>query len=130
MILNNMFCLPCFDWFKWHFIWFKKAPRLISTLSLFTLAIAVSQSTVSPQFTFQVQVLGSIDALAGCRGVDLQRVGVAVVPGDDHVVPLVVIEGHVALALDEVGAVPQVKHVVDVPGSRDRTRSGPGWRKQ
>ena len=79
--------------------------------------------------TFQVEVLGAIDALAGCRGVDLQRVGVAVVPGDDHIVPLVVVKGHVALALDEVGPVPQVKHVVDVPAA-EHNKEQAGWRAE
>lgn len=41
--------------------------------------------------TFQVQVLGTVDALAGGRLVHLQCVCVAIVPTDGHIVPLVVI---------------------------------------
>ena len=41
--------------------------------------------------------------------------GVAVVPGDDDVVPLVVIQGAVTIAFDHIGAVSEVKHVVYVP---------------
>lgn len=41
--------------------------------------------------TFQVQVLGTVDALAGGRLVHFQCVCVAIVPTDGHIVPLVVI---------------------------------------
>ena len=40
---------------------------------------------------------------------------VTVVPGDDDVVPLVVIQGAVTVAFDHVGTISEVKHVVDVP---------------
>lgn len=64
--------------------------------------------------TFQVQVLGSVDALTGGGGVHLQRVSVAVVPGDGNIVPLIVIQRPLTFALDEVGSVPKVKYIVDV----------------
>lgn len=41
--------------------------------------------------TFQVQVLGTVDALAGGRLVHFQCVCVAIIPTDCHIVPLVVI---------------------------------------
>lgn len=64
--------------------------------------------------TFQVQVLGSVDALAGGGGVYLQCVSVAVVSGDGYIVPLIVIQRPLTFALDQIGSVSKVKHVVDV----------------
>lgn len=40
--------------------------------------------------------------------------GVAVVAGDGHIVPLVVIQSPFTFALDEIGPVPEVKHIVNV----------------
>lgn len=65
--------------------------------------------------TLQVQVLGSVDALAGGRLVHFQCVCVAVIPTDGHIVPLVVIQSPVTFALDEVGPIPKVKDIVYVP---------------
>lgn len=67
------------------------------------------------RFTFQVQIFGTIDNLSDHFCVHFQAVSVTVVPSDDDVVPLVVIQGAVTVALDHIGAIPQVKHVVDVP---------------
>lgn len=64
--------------------------------------------------TFQVQVLGPVDALTCGRSVYFQRVCVAVVSSDGHVVPLVVIQRPLTLALDEVGPISKVEHIVDV----------------
>lgn len=64
--------------------------------------------------TFQVQVLGSVDALAGGRLVHFQCVCVAVISTDGHIVPLVVIQSPVTFALDEVGPIPKVKDIVYV----------------
>lgn len=50
--------------------------------------------------------------------------GVTVVPGDDDVVPLVVIQGPVTVAFDHVGTIPKVKHVVYVPVSNNNPVSG------
>lgn len=44
--------------------------------------------------------------------------GVAVVSGDGHIVPLVVIQCPVTFALDEVGPISKVKNVVDVSARR------------
>lgn len=65
-------------------------------------------------FTFQVQVLSSIDALTRGCGVYLQRVGVAVVSRDGYIVPLVVVQRSLTFAFDKVGPIPKVKHIVDV----------------
>lgn len=43
------------------------------------------------------------------------------VPGDDDVVPVVVVQGLVGVSLDQVGSVPQVRHIVQVPGTRKST---------
>lgn len=64
--------------------------------------------------TFQVQVLGSVDALAGGRLVHFQSVCVAVISTDGHIVPLVVIQSPVTFALDEVGPIAKVKDIVYV----------------
>lgn len=64
--------------------------------------------------TFQVQVLGSIDALARGGSVYLQCVSVAVVSGDGYIVPLIVIQRPLTFAFDQIGSVSKVKHVVDV----------------
>lgn len=73
--------------------------------------------TLSPPpaaFTFQVQVLGAHGGLRGDLGVDLDRVQVVGVAGDVHVVPVVVVERAVGVALDQVSAVAQVGDVVQV----------------
>lgn len=64
--------------------------------------------------TLQVQVFGSGRCLRGDLGVDLDGVEVVGVSGDDHVVPVVVVERLVGVAFDQVGTVPQVGHVVQV----------------
>jgi len=69
-----------------------------------------------PAPTLQVQVLGAGGGLRGDLGVDLDSVQVVGVPGDDDVVPVVVVQRLVGVALDEVGPVSQVRHVVQVPG--------------
>lgn len=65
--------------------------------------------------TFQVQVFGTVDCLTNGLGIDLQSVDIVVVTGDDHVVPLVVVEDPVTVALDDIGAISKVKHIMDVP---------------
>lgn len=72
--------------------------------------------------TFKVQVLGPIYALTCSCGIYFQCVGVAVVSGDGHIVPLVVIQCPFTFALDEVGPISKVKHIVDVSakGTEDR----------
>lgn len=63
--------------------------------------------------TFEIEVLGSVDVLCNGLRVHFQRVCVGGVPGDDHVVPLVVVQRIVAVPLQQARPVPQVKHVVD-----------------
>lgn len=65
--------------------------------------------------TFEVEVAGTVGVLCDGAGVDLERVHVARVPGHHHVVPLVVIDWLVRVPLHQGWAVPQVKHIVDVP---------------
>lgn len=74
------------------------------------------QETPDRGFTFEVQVLGSVDVLGDRLGVHLERVRVGGVARDDHVVPLVVIELVVAVPLEQAGPVAQVEDVVDEPG--------------
>lgn len=64
--------------------------------------------------TFQVQVLGPIDTLTGGCSVYFQCVCVAVVSGDGHIVPLVVVQCPFTFALNEVGPVSKIKNIVDV----------------
>lgn len=44
------------------------------------------------------------------------------VPRDDHVMPLVVVQRVVAVPLQQTRPVPQVEHVVDEAGQRERER--------
>ena len=81
---------------------------------------ALRRINVFTSFTFQIQILGAIDNLSDHLGVHFQAVGVTVVPGDDDIVPLVVIQGAVTIAFDHIGAIPEVKHVVYVPGGDHR----------
>ena len=64
--------------------------------------------------TFEVQVAGSVGVLCDGVRVDLERVNVACVPGHHHVVPLVVVQRLVRVALHQRRPVAQVEHVVDV----------------
>ena len=64
--------------------------------------------------TFEIQVLGSIDALTRGCSIYFQCVGICVVSGNSHIVPLVVVQCPVTLALDEVRPVSEVKDIVDV----------------
>lgn len=47
---------------------------------------------------------------------------VTVVPGDDNIVPLVVIKGAVTVSFDHIGTISKVKHIVYVP-VRENNRS-------
>lgn len=71
--------------------------------------------------TFQVQILSSIDALTRSYSVNFQRVGVAVVSGDGHIVPLVVIQCPFTFALDEIGPISKVKNIVNV-SAKEKSR--------
>lgn len=53
--------------------------------------------------------------------IDLKRVHVIVVAGDDHVVPLVVIERLVRVSFHQRRAVSQVKDVMDEPAVKTPT---------
>lgn len=55
-------------------------------------------------------------------GIDFECVEIAVVSGDDHVVPLVVMQSSVTIAFDEVGTVTKIKDVMDVPEMEKRKR--------
>ena len=81
-----------------------------------------------PPPTLEVQVLGPAGSLSGDLGVDLHRVQVVGVPGDDDIVPVVVVQGLVGVALDQVGPVPKVGHVVKVPGGDTHKMAGTGER--
>lgn len=70
--------------------------------------------------TFKVQILGSIDTLTCRCRVYFQRVSVAVVSGDGHIVPLVVIQCPFTFSLDEIGPISKVKNIVDV-SAREKT---------
>lgn len=76
---------------------------------------AVARINSFAMFTFQIQIFGTVDNLSDHLSVHFQAVSVTVVPGDDDVVPLVVIQGAVTVAFDHVGTVSKVKYVVDVP---------------
>lgn len=75
-----------------------------------------SRETPPCLHTLKVQVLGSCGGLRGDLGVYLDHVEVVSVAGDDDVVPVVVVEGLVGVAFDQVGPISQVGHVVQVAG--------------
>lgn len=68
--------------------------------------------------TLQVQVFGSCGRLCGDLGINLDSVEVVGVPGDDDIVPVVVVQGLVGVAFDQMGSIPQVRHIVQVTGTR------------
>ena len=68
--------------------------------------------------TLQVQIFGSWGCLRGDLGINLDHVEVVGVPGDDDIVPVVVVEGLVGVAFDQVGSISQVRHIVQVTGNR------------
>lgn len=86
--------------------------------------------------TLQVQVFGSCGRLCGDLGINLDSVEVVGVPGDYDIVPVVVVQGLVWVAFDQVGSISQVRHIVQVTGTRswrtwvDVTMDGRGstWR--
>lgn len=65
--------------------------------------------------TFKVQIFSAIDDLTHCLGIDFECVDVTVVSSDDNVMPLVVMESSVTVALDYIGPVAKIKHVMYVP---------------
>lgn len=65
--------------------------------------------------TFEVQVAGSIGVLSHGAWVDLEGVYVVGIPGHHHIVPLVVIERLVGVALHQRRPVAEIKDVVDKP---------------
>lgn len=68
--------------------------------------------------TFQVKVLGTIDGLTCSCSIYFQCVGVAVVSGDSHIVPLIIIQWPFTFSLDEIGPVSKIKNIVDVSAMR------------
>lgn len=68
--------------------------------------------------TLQVQVFGSCGCLCGDLGINLDGVEVVSVPGDDDIVPVVVVQGLVGVAFDQVGSISQIGHVVQIAGNR------------
>lgn len=53
-------------------------------------------------------------------GIDFEGMLIVIVSGDDHVVPLVVMQSSVTVAFNEVRAVTEVKHVMDVPETGEK----------
>lgn len=89
--------------------------QLASGNSLATVGNALTRIHFFTRLTFQIQIFGTIDNLSDHLRVHFQAVSVAIVPGDDDIVPLVVIQGAVTVALDHIGAISKVKHIVNVP---------------
>lgn len=89
---------------------------LFSTSSPNLMKSDQSRETPPCLHTLKVQVLGSCGSLRGDLGVYLDHVEVVSVAGDDDVVPVVVVEGLVGVAFDQVGPISQVGHVVKVAG--------------
>lgn len=97
---------------------YQKCPVLLNCSLLLGTAFplkALRRINIFTRFTFQIQIFGTIDNLSDHLSVHFQAVGVTVVPGDNDVMPLVVIQGAVTIAFDHIGAISEVKHVVYVP---------------
>lgn len=68
--------------------------------------------------TLQVQVFGSCGCLCSDLGVNLDSVEVVGVSGNYDIVPVVVVEGLVWVAFDQVGSISQVGNIVQVTATR------------
>lgn len=68
--------------------------------------------------TFQIQVLGTCGSLSGDLGVNLDGVEVVFVSWNDDIVPVVVVKGSVGVPFDQMGSVPQVWHIMQVPAPK------------
>lgn len=107
-------------------VWYKKVclePLTWSfpTEATFLLRDEIQNKNFRLRITFQIQIFGTVDDLSDYLGVDFQAVGIAVVPRDDNIVPLVVIQGAVTVAFDHIGTIAEIKHIVYVP-TRDRKK--------
>lgn len=72
--------------------------------------------------TLQVKVLGARRGLCGDFGVNLDRVEIVGVPGDVNVVPVVIVQRAVGAPFDQMGAVTQVRNVMQVAATRKKKR--------
>lgn len=91
------------------------------TEATFLLRDEIQNKNFRLRITFQIQIFGTVDDLSDYLGVDFQAVGIAVVPRDDNIVPLVVIQGVVTVAFDHIGTIAEIKHIVYVP-TRDQKK--------
>lgn len=66
-------------------------------------------------FTFEVQVTSSIGVLSNGAWVNFERMYIVGIPGHHHVVPLVVAEGLVWVALHQWRPIAKIKDIVDKP---------------
>lgn len=69
------------------------------------------------EFTFKIQIFGTIDDLSDHLSIHLQAVCITVISGDDNIVPLVVIERTVTVAFDNIRSISKVKYIMYVPVS-------------
>lgn len=102
----------CLEPLKWSF----------PTEATFLLRDEIQNKPFSLRITFQIQIFGTIDDLSDYLGVDFQAVGIAVIPSDDNIMPLVVIQGAVTVAFDHIGTIAKIKHIVYIP-MRDKKKS-------
>lgn len=73
------------------------------------------------EFTFKIQIFGTIDDLSDHFSIHFQAVCITVISGDDNIVPLVVIERTVAVAFDNIRPISKVKYIMYVPVSIVKT---------
>lgn len=69
------------------------------------------------EFTFKIQIFGTIDDLSDHFSIHFQAVCITVISGDDNIVPLVVIERTVTVAFDNIRSISKVKYIMYVPVS-------------
>lgn len=65
--------------------------------------------------TFEIKIAGAIGMLSDSACINLKCVNIAVVSGDHHTVPMVVIQGLLRVSFHQRWPVAQVKDVVDEP---------------
>lgn len=99
---------------------FSSEPAFLTSRPLLTQFNEILKDSLH---TFQVQVFGSCGRLCGDLGINLDSVEVVGVPGDYNIVPVVVIQWLIGVAFDQVGSIPQVRHIVQVTA----TRYGTTW---
>lgn len=99
-------------------IWLELLTWSFPVETTFLFKDGLSNTNFCIRITFQIQIFGTIDDLSDYLGIHFQAVGITVVPSDDYIMPLVVIQGAVTVAFDHIGTITKIKHIVYIPMRR------------